>query len=75
MHKPEYVLENKTHKIHWEFKIQTDNSIPARRPNLAVINKKKKKKKRKKDTEKKLPSCVFCRWGGPQSENKRKRKY
>ena len=40
MHKPESVVENKTHKILWNFEIQTDHQIPARRPDL-VINKKR----------------------------------
>ena len=30
MHKPESVLENKTHKILWDFEVQTDHLIPAR---------------------------------------------
>ena len=30
----------------WDFNIQTDHLIPARRPDLIIINKKKKKKKR-----------------------------
>ena len=42
MHKPESVLENETHKILWDFKIQTDHLIPARRPDLVVINKKER---------------------------------
>ena len=40
MHKLEYVRENETHNILWEFEIQTDNSISARKPNLALIYKK-----------------------------------
>ena len=42
MHKPESVLENETHKILWDFKIQTDHLITARRPDLVLINKKKR---------------------------------
>ena len=42
MHKPESVLENETHKILWDFEIQTDHLIPARRPDLVLINKKKR---------------------------------
>ena len=38
MHKPESVLENETHKILWDFEIQTDHLIPARRPDLVLIN-------------------------------------
>ena len=30
------------HKILWDFVIQTDHLIPARRPNLVIMNKKKK---------------------------------
>ena len=42
MHKPAPVLENATHKLLWYFDIQTDHQIPARRPDLIIINKKKK---------------------------------
>ena len=37
-----------THKLLWDFNIQTDHLISARRPDLIIINKKKKKKKKKK---------------------------
>ena len=43
MHYPAPVLENTTHKLLWEFNIQTDNLIPARRTDLIIINKKKKR--------------------------------
>ena len=39
IHNPESVLENKTHKLLWDFEIQT-----ARRPDLVIANQKKKKK-------------------------------
>ena len=42
MHKPESVLENETHKILWDFEIQTDHLITARRPDLVLINKKER---------------------------------
>ena len=42
MHKPESVLENETHKILWDFEIKTDHLIPARRPDLVLINKKER---------------------------------
>ena len=45
-----------THKLLWDFDIQTDHPISARRPDLIIINKKKKKKKRKK--EKKICKIV-----------------
>ena len=49
MHKS--VLENETHKILWDFEIETDHLIPARRPDLMIINKRKKKKKKKMRTQ------------------------
>ena len=48
MHNPAPVLENDTHKLLWDFNIQTDHLILARRPDLIIINKKKKKKKKEK---------------------------
>ena len=45
MHNPASVLENDTHKLLWDFDIQTDHLISARRPDLIIINKKKKKKR------------------------------
>ena len=36
------VLENDTHKLLWDFDIQTDHLISARRPDLIIINNKKK---------------------------------
>ena len=41
LHKPEFVLENETHKNHSDFNIQTDHSVLARKPELMLINKKK----------------------------------
>ena len=43
MHNPAPALENDTHKLLWDFDIQTDHWILAGRPNLIIINKKKKK--------------------------------
>ena len=42
MHNPAPVLENATHKLLWDFNIQTDPLIPARRPDLIIINQKKR---------------------------------
>ena len=42
MHNPAPVQENATHKLLWDFNIQTDHLIPARRPDLIIINKKKR---------------------------------
>ena len=44
MHNPAAVLENDTHKLLWDFDIQTDHLISTRRPDLIIINKKKKKR-------------------------------
>ena len=44
MHNPAPVLENDTHKLLWDFDIQTDHLISAQRPDLIIIKKKKKKK-------------------------------
>ena len=43
MHNPASVLENDTHKLLWDFDIQTDHLISARRPDLIIINNKKKR--------------------------------
>ena len=52
MHNPDSAQENKTHKTHWDFMVQTDHLISAaRRPDLARKNKtKKKKEKKRKET-------------------------
>ena len=36
------VLENDTHKLLWDFDIQMDHLILARRPDLIIINKEKR---------------------------------
>ena len=46
MHNPASVQENDSHKLHWDFEIQTDHLIAARRPDLIIIRKKRKEKKR-----------------------------
>ena len=43
MHNPDSVLENETHKILWDFEIQTDHPIPVGRPSLVLIDKKERK--------------------------------
>ena len=42
MHNPAPVLENDSHKILWDFNIRMDHLIPARRPDIIIINKKKR---------------------------------
>ena len=43
MHYLAPILENNTHKLLWDFDIQTDHLILARRPELIIINNKKRK--------------------------------
>ena len=43
MHNPTPVLENDSHKLLWDFNIETGQLIPARRPDLIIINNKKKR--------------------------------
>ena len=42
MHNPAPVLKNDSHKLLWDINIQTDHLIPARRPDLIIINIKKR---------------------------------
>ena len=37
MHKPEFVRENKTHKILWEFVMQTDPQISAKKNKVLIF--------------------------------------
>ena len=60
MHNPAPVIENDTHKLLWDFNIQTDHLIPARRPDLMIINKKKREN---------LKNCRLCCPSGPQNKS------
>ena len=60
MHNPAPILENDLHKLLWDFNIQTDHLIPARRPDLIIINKKKEN----------LQNCRLCRINLKESEKK-----
>ena len=42
MHNPASILENDTHKLLWDFNIQMDHLISARKPDLIIIKKKKR---------------------------------
>ena len=42
MNNPAAVQENDTGKLLWDFNIQTDHLIPAKRPYLIIINKRKR---------------------------------
>ena len=61
MHNPAPVLENDTHKFLWDFDIQTDHLISARRLDLILIYKKKEN----------LQNCQLCCPGRPQNKTKR----
>ena len=41
-HEPESVLENEDWKVLWDFTIQTDRVIQARRPDIVIVDKKSK---------------------------------
>ena len=69
MHNPAPVLENDSHKLLWDFNIQTDHLIPARRPDLIIIKKKKKKKKKKRKEN--LQNSRLCCPGRPQNKTER----
>ena len=43
MHNPKSVLENETHKLLYDFVVQTNHLFSARRPDLVIINNKKKR--------------------------------
>ena len=65
---PESVQENEKHEILWDFELQTDHLILARRPDLAIVNNKKKKKKVSR------PNSGFCSSDWPHGKTERKRK-
>ena len=64
MHNPAPARENHTHKLLWDFNIQTDHLIPARRPDLIIINKKREH----------LQNCRLCWPGEPQNKSEGMRK-
>ena len=65
---PKSVLENETHKLLWDFEMQTDQLIMARRPDLIIINKNER-------------TCRILYFAFPadhiikSKENERRRKY
>ena len=69
MHNLASVQENDSHKLLWDFDIQTDHLISARRPDLIIIIKKKKKKKEKKKEN--LQNCRLCCPGWSQNKTER----
>ena len=68
MRKPESVEENRTHKIIWDIKMQTDKLTLVRRPDQVI----KQKNKTKKNEN--LPYNKLCCPSWQQSEDQRKRK-
>ena len=45
MQNPEFVLENDTHKLPWDFNIRSDHQISARRSDFIIIHKKTRTRK------------------------------
>ena len=41
MHNPGFILDNTMHKLLWDYDIQTDHLISARRPDIEIVNKKR----------------------------------
>ena len=69
MHNPAFVLENGTHKLRWDYDVQTDHLISARRPDLIIINNNNNNNK-KENLQNYGLSCLS--W--PQNKTKRKKK-
>ena len=61
MHNPAPVLENDTYKLLWDFAIQADHLISARRQDLIIINNKKEN----------LQNRRFCCPGWTQNKTER----
>ena len=68
LHNRTYILEDETHKLLWDFDIQTDHLISSRRLDL----KKKKKKKKKKKTCKIVNFAVPAGHGIKLKESEKK---
>ena len=63
MHNSEPVLDNETHEILWDFEIQTNYLISARRPDLVIVKK-----------EENMMNCGLRRSGESPVKTERKRK-
>ena len=78
--KQKSILKNETHKILWDFEIQTSYLIPSRRPDLRIVNKrlaiewKKKKEKRENYLNLARELKRWCLWNAPQQLLKRARR-
>ena len=71
MHNPEPVLKNDTRNLLWDFEIEMDHLISARRPDLVIANNNNNNNNNKKEN---LWSCGLYCPGRPQSIIERKRK-
>ena len=58
MHNSESTQESETHKLLWDFEIQTDYLFSARWLDLVIVNKKEEKKET-------LPNSELCCSGRP----------
>ena len=63
MHNPDSDLENEMCKLLWDFEIQMNHLISARRPDLITINKIEN-----------FQNCGLCCPSGPQSKIEQKQK-
>ena len=63
IHKPASILENDKHNLHWNFDIQTNHLISARRPDLIIINNINNNNKKEK-----LQNCGLYCPGWPHSK-------
>ena len=70
MHNQESVQDNLMHKLLWDFEIQADHLISARRLDLVIVNKREKRKKEKEN----LPNCGLCCSGWSRDKTERKGK-
>ena len=68
MYNLELVMENETHKLFWDFEIQTHHQISARRPDLVIVNK-------KRGTYRMVDFAVLAGYRVKLKENERKDKY
>ena len=68
MYNPALILENDTHKLLWDFNLQTDHLIPARRQQQKN-NKNQQNNNNKKEN---LQNCRLCCTGRPQNKSEGK---
>ena len=69
MHKPASILDKEMQKILWDFEMQKEHLILARREDQVIVNNNNNNKKKKRKEN--LLYRWFCRPGGPQIKDKR----